>query len=47
MSADAKSIRLFYIPYAGDSVSVYRVWGQIAPRQVEVCAVEMEGPETR
>jgi hypothetical protein len=41
------AIRLFGIPYAGGSASVYCACGQIAPRQVEVCAVELPGRGSR
>ncbi|HEX7842177.1 MAG TPA: alpha/beta fold hydrolase [Kofleriaceae bacterium] len=41
------ALRLVCIPYAGGAASVYRGWGQLAPREVEVCAVELPGRGSR
>jgi len=46
-AAPGAAIRLFCLPYAGGAASVYRTWGQIAPRQVDVCAVELPGRGSR
>ena len=45
--ASAATLRLVCIPYAGGSASVYRTWGRVAPRHVEVCAVELPGRGSR
>lgn len=39
--------RVFCLPYAGGSASVFRLWARFAPRGVEVCPVELPGRGTR
>ncbi len=39
--------RLFCLPYAGGSASVFRLWSRFAPPGVEVCSVELPGRGTR
>lgn len=36
-------IRLFCFPYAGGSAAAYQRWHDLAPRGVQVCAVELPG----
>lgn len=40
-------LRLVCIPFAGAGASVYRLWPEGLPRDVEVCAVQPPGRETR
>ena len=40
-------LRLFCFPYAGGAASIYRVWHQHLPADVEVCAVQLPGRENR
>ena len=40
MRSERGRIRIFYIPYEAEA-SACRTWGQIAPRRVEGCAVEL------
>jgi|SRR5579859_1332474 len=39
--------RLFCFPYAGGGASVYRLWADVLPADVEVCPVQLPGRETR
>jgi medium-chain acyl-[acyl-carrier-protein] hydrolase len=41
------AVRLFCFPYAGGGAGIYRGWGGILPRQVEVCAAQLPGRGTR
>jgi surfactin synthase thioesterase subunit len=40
-------LRLFCFPYAGGGASVFRAWSEVLPSNVEVCAVQPPGRETR
>ncbi len=40
-------LRLFCFPYAGGAASIYRVWPQQLPAEVEVCPVQLPGRESR
>lgn len=40
-------LRLFCFPYAGGGASIYRVWGEQLPRDIEVCPVQLPGRENR
>jgi medium-chain acyl-[acyl-carrier-protein] hydrolase len=40
-------LRLFCLPYAGGGAAVYRTWGDVLPRSVEVCPVQLPGREMR
>jgi medium-chain acyl-[acyl-carrier-protein] hydrolase len=40
-------LRLFCLPYAGGSASVYRTWAALLPAGVELCAVQLPGREGR
>jgi medium-chain acyl-[acyl-carrier-protein] hydrolase len=40
-------LRLFCFPYAGRGASVYRSWAKELPKDVEVCAIQPPGRETR
>jgi medium-chain acyl-[acyl-carrier-protein] hydrolase len=39
--------RLFCIPYAGGSASVFRTWAAQLPSKVEVCSIQLPGREDR
>lgn len=41
------ALRLFCFPYAGGGASVYRLWPQELPEQIEVCAMQPPGRESR
>ncbi|PPJ61834.1 thioesterase II family protein [Cuspidothrix issatschenkoi] len=41
------NLRLFCIPYAGGGASVFRLWAQELPLNVEVCAIDLPGREKR
>lgn len=43
----AATMRLFCFPYAGSGTSVYRAWSPLLPPEVEVCAVQLPGRESR
>lgn len=45
-SADP-ALRLFCFSYAGGGTTVFRGWGDHLPDQVEVCAVQLPGRESR
>jgi len=40
-------VRLFCFPHAGVGASVYRPWAAELPQDVELCAVQLPGRETR
>ncbi|HEY1348703.1 MAG TPA: thioesterase domain-containing protein [Ktedonobacteraceae bacterium] len=40
-------LRLFCFPYAGGSAALFRSWLEGLPEQVEVCAIQLPGRETR
>jgi medium-chain acyl-[acyl-carrier-protein] hydrolase len=40
-------LRLFCFPYAGGGATVYRDWSRLVPPDVEVCAVQPPGRESR
>lgn len=40
-------LRLFCIPFAGGGASVFRLWPESLPDNIEVCAVQLPGRETR
>ena len=40
-------LRLFCLPYAGGTASLYRTWHQHLPEEIEVCAVQLPGRENR
>ncbi len=42
---DRASVRLFCIPSAGRGASMYRTWGSLLHRDVEVCGVQLPGRE--
>jgi medium-chain acyl-[acyl-carrier-protein] hydrolase len=41
------ALRLFCFPYAGGGAAVFRGWPELLPAEVEVCAVQLPGRETR
>ncbi len=41
------SVRLFCIPYAGGSASIYRAWANGLAPEIEVCPIQLPGRETR
>ncbi|WP_327138861.1 thioesterase II family protein [Nocardia sp. NBC_01327] len=41
------AVRLFCFPYAGSGASVFRAWGNHLPADVEVCAIQLPGRESR
>jgi medium-chain acyl-[acyl-carrier-protein] hydrolase len=43
----AARFRLFCLPYAGGGASVYQTWWNELPAQVEVCAIQPPGRESR
>lgn len=45
--ASAAAIRLFCLPYAGGGASIYRRWAERLPEEIELCAVQLPGHETR
>ena len=40
-------LRLFCFPYAGGAASIYRLWHQHLPSDIEVCAIQLPGRENR
>lgn len=40
-------LRLFCLPYAGGSASLFRGWDELLPEEVEICPVELPGRGTR
>lgn len=43
----AARLRLFCLPYAGGSASIYRTWGNQFPDTIEVCPIELPGRGAR
>lgn len=43
----APALRLFCFPYAGGAASAYRGWAARMPYEVDLCAVQLAGRETR
>jgi medium-chain acyl-[acyl-carrier-protein] hydrolase len=43
----AAKLRLFCFAYAGGGASVFREWSKVLPAEIEVCAVQLPGRETR
>ncbi len=41
------NLRLFCFPYAGGGASIYRTWASKLPADIEVCAVQLPGRESR
>jgi medium-chain acyl-[acyl-carrier-protein] hydrolase len=41
------ALRLFLFPHAGRGASIFRLWPEYLPPDVEVCAVELPGREQR
>lgn len=46
-SLPAARLRLICIPYAGGGASVFRKWPDLLPPEIELCAVQLPGRETR
>lgn len=44
---DAPRARIFCFPHAGGGASSFRAWRALLPADVELCAVELPGRETR
>jgi len=44
---DAPRARLFCFPHAGGGAATFRDWSALVPGEVELCAVELPGRETR
>lgn len=40
-------LRLFCLPFAGGGASIYHAWPSAFPRDVEICAVQLPGRESR
>ena len=40
-------LRLFCFPYAGGGASLFRLWQEHLPREIEVCPVQLPGRESR
>ncbi len=40
-------LRLFCFPYAGGGASLFRLWSEYLPEEVEVCPVQLPGRESR
>lgn len=45
--AEAATVRLVCIPYAGGGVNVYRAWAGLLPPSVELCVAQLPGREVR
>lgn len=43
----APRLRLFCIPYAGGSASIYRAWRTLLPADIDLCPVQLPGRENR
>lgn len=41
------AVRLFCLPFAGGGASTYHAWPSAFPREVEICAVQLPGRESR
>lgn len=44
---DSATLRLFCIPFAGGTASVFRPWEALLPSWIELCAVQLPGREGR
>lgn len=42
-----KEVRLFTLPYAGGGASIYRLWGSLLPKNVELLSIQLPGRENR
>lgn len=40
-------MRLFCLPYAGGGASIYRLWPSELPADIDVCAIQLPGRESR
>jgi medium-chain acyl-[acyl-carrier-protein] hydrolase len=40
-------LRLFCLPYAGGSASIFRTWANYFPDEIEVCPIQIPGRENR
>ncbi|WP_201376309.1 thioesterase II family protein [Ktedonobacter robiniae] len=40
-------VRLFCFPYAGGGASIFRLWSERLPAEIEVCPVQLPGRENR
>lgn len=40
-------MRLFCFPYSGGGASIFRLWPEGLPEEIEVCAIQLAGHETR
>ena len=40
-------LRLFCLPFAGGGASTYHAWSSVFPRDIEICAVQLPGRESR
>ncbi len=40
-------LRLFCLPYAGGGASIYRLWQQSMPEDIQVCKIQLPGRENR
>ncbi len=45
--AGTPRLRLFCLPYAGGGASIYRLWPDELPDDLEVCAIQLPGRESR
>jgi len=41
------ALRVLCFPYAGGGASAYRAWRRLAPREIDVCPVQLPGREAR
>ncbi|MEC4812538.1 MAG: thioesterase domain-containing protein [Scytonema sp. PMC 1069.18] len=41
------SLRLFCFPYAGGGASIFRLWSEQLPTEIEVCSIQFPGRESR
>ncbi|WP_426454321.1 thioesterase II family protein [Paenibacillus sp. S-38] len=46
-STERPVFRLFTLPYAGGSASIYREWAKSLPQSIEVCSIQLPGRESR
>lgn len=46
-AGSAPRLRLFCLPHAGGSASMFASWGQKLPPEVDVCAIQLPGRENR
>jgi medium-chain acyl-[acyl-carrier-protein] hydrolase len=40
-------VRLFCFPYSGGGASIFRLWPQGLPEEIEVCSIQLAGHESR